>query len=374
MKHNYWKALYLEENYENLKVLSTTEGKEPSVFLVRNKQTGVIAVKKYVNKALLPVYESLAGIEDSYIEKIYEFAETEKYGLVIAEYISGNTLQEYMKQNGVFAKEEACRLIEELLYALSKVHKQGIIHRDINPNNIMISNDGVLKLIDFGIARQKKEFQGKDTTILGTVGYAAPEQFGFLQTDERTDIYAVGVLWNQMLTGCFPNEKCYAFSPVKEMIQHCTEIDIRQRYRNVEEILTELGNAGLGNLFFAPLKEKKKGLSIRWLPGFRSGVIWKNVVAIIGYFLMFVYSAASIYECAGSVQTCFLEIIAIFIYVWGATLLVFNIYSWDKRGFFGRMPRPIMITIRVLLWMCLFYFGVLLENYVRFDLVGIARK
>lgn len=359
------KVQYLDETYENLTALGTdadnVQKSKAAVYLVRNRQTGKIYVKKYIDRQLIAVYEKLKTIEDCHLEKIYDCAADEKMGIVILEYISGRTLQEYMEEKGKVSEQEAGNIIEELLKVLKKVHGVGIVHRDINPNNIMLSNDGVLKLIDFNIARQKKAEQSKDTTILGTVGYAAPEQFGFTQTDERTDIYAVGILWNVLLTGCLPTDEKYAVSPVKELIQRCTEIDGRLRFENAEELLKAM-------------KKKENFRIFSWLPGFRTGMVWKKVVATIGYTLMILYSVISIKECAGSLQTCVLEIIAVLLYIWSATLVAANIGKWDRRLFFKKVPKPVMVVIRVLLWVFLFYYGVLLENYVRYDLMGIPRK
>lgn len=214
MQQDHLKAQYLDDTYEDLSTL------KENVYVVRHKQTGKIYVKKYVDKKLIPIYKKLQQIHDHHIEKIHDHAADNEKGIIITEYISGMTLQEYIED-------------------------KGIIHRDINTNNILISNDGIVKLIDFNIARQKKQAQGADTSILGTVGYAAPEQYGFLQTDERTDIYAIGVLWNVLLTGHLPSEQRYACGPLGMIIQRCTEMDNRQRYHNVQEIFQTMDKYNL---------------------------------------------------------------------------------------------------------------------------------
>ncbi len=374
MENESLKIQFLENVYETLTVLGKNREKEPSVFLVRNRQSGIIAVKKYIDKALLPVYEKLTDINEIHLEKIYDLAQDEEKGIVFTEYIAGNTLAEILEQKGVFTEKEACKWIEELLLALSKVHQTGIVHRDITPNNIMISHEGVLKLIDFGIARQKKENQFQDTTILGTVGYAAPEQFGFIQTDERTDIYAVGVLWNMMLTNSFPAERLYPNSPVREMIQRCTEIDSRKRFQSADEMLKRLSKEGKLSADFHAKEDTSQFYKSKWLPGFRTGVVWKNVVATIGYICMILYSFMSIYECSKRSDACALEIIAILMYVWMSNLLAANIAQWDRRWIFRKLPKQVMMVFRVTIWICLFYIGVLLENYVRYELLGIVKK
>lgn len=367
MQKDSLKVQYLDETYENLAALGKDEEKKNTVFLVRHKQSGKIYVKKYIDRSLVRIYEKLRLIEDCHLEKIYDYAADETKGIVILEYISGMTLQEYIEEKGILTKHDACHIIEELLGILKKVHEIGIIHRDINPNNIMLSNDGVWKLIDFNIARQKKEGQYKDTTILGTVGYAAPEQFGFLQTDERTDIYAIGVLWNVLLTGCFPTEKCYSVFPVSAMIRQCIEMDQEKRYRNAEELLKDIQRNDNKS-------ESKKGL-LSWLPGFRTGCVWKNAIASIGYFAMILCTSSFIEECSANWWACVLETIAVFLYIWGATLAAANIGYWDRRiSVFRKLPKVIRILLRFLMWFVLFLAGVMLENYVKYDLLGMVRK
>lgn len=356
------KLQYLDETYQNLAPLGDGGGKK--VFLARNRYTGEIVVKKYVDASVLPVYERLKQLQYCHVERIYDYAGDARGGIVLTEYVSGMTLRAYMERNGLLGEETALHIIRAVLEALEKVHQLGIVHRDINPDNIMISGDGVLKLIDFGIARQKKQEKNQDTMILGTVGYAAPEQFGFFQTDQRTDIYAVGVLLNKLLTGKFPGEVLYHREPVKSIILRSTAMDALNRFPDAASML-------------GALKPKRTAVEsgtfiVAWLPGFRTGVIWKNVVATIGYLLMLLYSFLSIAECAKTWQTCLLEIIAVFLYIWAAALLAANIANWDRHVIgIRRLPKAAAVVIRVFLWVFLFYYGYLLEMYVRCDLLGL---
>lgn len=386
-----YKMQYLEEMYEKLTHLDKKCGDVLGTFLVKNRQTGKIAVAKYIDISVLSVYKKIAQINCRYLEKIYHCAGgksqnvpgVEVCGLVITEYISGMSLREHMERSGILQETEVCYMIGQLLEALQIIHKEGIIHRDINPDNIMISSDGVLKLIDFGIAREKKFGKNQDTTILGTVGYAAPEQFGFLQTDERTDIYAVGVLMNKMLTGYFPMEKLYAEEPMKTVISRCTAMDLKMRYCSAGELLEILKEISdvkgkKQGVVVAEESEKLKNISYEkisdWLPGFRTGVVWKQVVATVGYCMMLVYSVVSIGECIAMWQAVVLEAVAIVIYIWLATLLVSNIGNWDRRIPICReLPKAATVVIRIFLWMMIFYIGVLLENYVRYDMLEIPR-
>ena len=118
---------------------------------------------------------------------------------------------------------------------LTVLHKNGIIHRDITAKNIIIGVDGNVKIVDYGISRIIKDSQGTDTEILGTVGYAPPEQFGFLQTDIRTDIYSVGVLMNYMLTGAFSKEVKYN-GKMKNVLNICLNLRPEKRYSSTENL------------------------------------------------------------------------------------------------------------------------------------------
>lgn len=378
-----YKMQYLEESYEKLTHLGEKREQEASTFLVKHRQTGKIAVMKYVDISVLPVYEKISQMGNPHLEKIDSYASGQRIevldlpngtqtaickeiAVVIAEYIGGMTLHEYMERKGILDRQEVSWLMGQLLEVLEAVHEEGIIHRDINPDNIMISSDGVLKLIDFGIAREKKEGKRQDTTILGTVGYAAPEQFGFLQTDERADIYAVGVLLNKMLTGYFPAERLYDREPMKNVIVRCTALDLEKRFKNIRELATALDIS---------IKTMKKEYKLDWLPGFRTGVVWKNVIAAIGYCLMIMYSIGSIAECAVTWQGMVLEAVAVFLYIWMAALLAANVGNWDRKvPVFEKLPKAVTIVIRVFLWIMLFYYGVMLENYVRYDLLGFPKK
>ena len=364
------KAQYLDATYEELCPLKR------NAFVVRHRHTGKIYVKKYVDKALLPIYQKLQQIQDRRTERVFDHAADERRGIVITEYISGRTLQEYREDRGSLPEWEVCAIIQDLLLTLRTIHSAGIIHRDITSSNVMISNDGTLKLIDFNIARQRKNTQGTDTTILGTAGYAAPEQYGFSQTDQRTDIYSVGVLWNVLLTGCFPSEKRYTGHPLSMIIQRCTEMDSRQRYQNVQEILDEMESCGLRRPQPQPRADTQTDAQEihTWIPGFRTAVAWKCIVAVLGYSLMILYSIYSISECSATWLSLILEAIAIILYMWLTPLVAANIGYFDRKiHFLKRVPTSARVTIRIIFCVTLFTMGAAIESYVRGPLLGITK-
>ena len=362
MEYNQYKFSYIEEQYEKLTMLG-----ENAVFLAKKKNTNRIVVLKYVSTDVLAIYEKLQKIAHPALAHIYDIASDGRRGIVIEEYISGRTLTEELETKGIFSEQQSIQMLEKLLDVLAIVHAQGIIHRDITPNNILISTDGVLKLIDFGIARERKENCIQDTTILGTAGFAAPEQFGFFQTDERADIYALGVLWNKMLTGKFPNEKRYKNREIAEIISKCTQMDANNRYATAHELQWELLR-----LQGMTVSARKKYAWKSIVPGFRTGVTWKYVVATIGYLCMLFSTVMFLGEIGKTPKAFLLESIAVLLYIWIATLLAANIFEWDQKLWPVRLlPKPAAVVVRVLVWMIIFYVGVSLENYVKSAILGI---
>lgn len=225
---------YLDESYRNLVPLGKNSHKQ--TFLAQDNVTGKIVVKKYISAENAELYLRLKEVRQKNLVQILQVAKKSQKALVIMEYIGGQTLEEYQKEHLNFSEEETADYIQQLLEGLGEIHKQNIVHRDINPKNILISIDGVIKIIDFDIGRLYKAKQNYDTDILGTVGYAAPEQFGFMQSDRRTDIYAVGVLLNWMLTGKLPQEENILktnmgrlFRPVSKLTQK-RDIKVQQRF------------------------------------------------------------------------------------------------------------------------------------------------
>ena len=141
-----YKMQYLEEMYEELTRLGTKENDGLGTFLVKNKRTGKIAVAKYIDIEVLKIYQKMEQINSRHLEKVYHCAagyRTEPTGnreiaLVITEYISGMSLHEYMEKKGLMEEAEVCGIIGQLLEVLQTIHKEGIVHRDINPDNIVV--------------------------------------------------------------------------------------------------------------------------------------------------------------------------------------------------------------------------------------------
>jgi eukaryotic-like serine/threonine-protein kinase len=128
--------------------------------------------------------------------------------VVVYDYVPGQTLEELVASRGRLGAEEAASLAGDVCEAAAALHSCGIIHRDLSPRNVIVAADGA-HLIDLGIARMRVEGASRDTTSLGTRGFASPEQYGFAQTDARSDVYAIGKLLGYMLTGMQPDGEEY---------------------------------------------------------------------------------------------------------------------------------------------------------------------
>ena len=178
-----------------------------------------------------------------------------------------------LREKKTLPEAQAIKIISQVCEGLSELHSRGLVHRDINPNNILVTSEGNAVIIDYGIVRSFAKEKSSDTVILGTPGYAAPEQFGFSQSDHRTDIYAAGVLLNVMLTGKLPNEMMYD-GFYGEIIKKCVLIDPELRYYNTNDLCNALQN-----------KNRDTGTVdnfIKQIPGLRSKKTSTVVFSIIG--------------------------------------------------------------------------------------------
>ncbi len=151
--------------------------------------------------------ELLKSLQHPNITKVVDTFEFEGRPVMVMEFIDGQTLEDLLHENKMKLDEQ--QIIEygiQLCRVLGYLHtrKPPIIYRDLKPPNVMINSKGIMKLIDFGVARTYKEQKSKDTIAMGSAGYAPPEQYGKAQTDERSDIYALGATLLHMSTGVPP--------------------------------------------------------------------------------------------------------------------------------------------------------------------------
>lgn len=149
--------------------------------------------------------KAIAMLSHPNIVKVYDVSFGDMIQYIVMEYIDGITLKEYIDQQGIIEWKDALHLTTQVLKALQHAHECGIVHRDIKPQNIMLLQDGTIKVTDFGIARfSDKSTRTMTEQAIGSVHYIAPEQARGDVTDGKTDIYSVGVMLYEMLTGKLP--------------------------------------------------------------------------------------------------------------------------------------------------------------------------
>lgn len=184
------------------------------------------------------VYRCLLGIRHPNLPVIYEAIAEGDRCLVLEEYIAGQSLAEYLK-TALLSERETRRIGAALCRALIVLHENGIIHRDIKPENVIVREDGGVKLIDFHTSRICGGPKSRDTAILGTVGFAAPEQYGLSSSDQRSDIYSMGILLNTMLTGEHPAARLCG-GRLRNIVAKCTATASSRRYSSAEQLLMRL--------------------------------------------------------------------------------------------------------------------------------------
>lgn len=226
-----------------------------------NKQWAVKEVRKdgvldfeSVKQGLVAETDILKKLNHPNLPSIIDVIDTEDSFIIIMDYIQGNSLNRALEEFGAQPQEMVIAWAKQLCDVLGYLHSRtpAIIYRDMKPANVMLKPDGNITLIDFGTAREYKEKNLADTTCLGTVGYAAPEQFGGMgQTDARTDIYCLGATLYHLVTGMNPCEPPYEIRPIREInpslssgleriIQKCTQRNPEDRYQSCAELMYAL--------------------------------------------------------------------------------------------------------------------------------------
>ena len=210
------------------------------VKLVQHTESGKIFVLKTLKIYDKSVFDFIASNNLPGVPHIEEMVEDDETLYIIEEYISGRTIGEIIQNSGSLSEREAISYITELCQILEPFHAQKppIVNRDIKPANLILDPKGKLFLVDFNSAKEKGDAY-TDTTPFGTVGYAAPEQYGFSESNPATDIYAIGVLLNEMLTGHMPNKGLYEGN-LRPVIDKCMQMDPKNRYSSVQELKSAL--------------------------------------------------------------------------------------------------------------------------------------
>lgn len=157
-------------------------------------------VRRFKNES-----KAIAVLSHPNIVKVYDVSFGDLIQYIVMEYIEGITLKQYIESHGHLDWKETVNIVMQILRALQHAHDKGIIHRDVKPQNIMLMNDGSIKVTDFGIARfARSEHKTMTDKAIGSVHYISPEQARGEVTDEKADIYSVGVMMYEMLSGSLP--------------------------------------------------------------------------------------------------------------------------------------------------------------------------
>lgn len=224
----------MREEYESVRLMK--ESPRGSVRLIRHKASGKkLILRRFRGNA--EVYRKLLDYACPNLPTVYEVVEGEAENLVLEEFIEGDTLG-FLLQDALLSTEETRKIAIQVCRALWVLHSIGAVHRDVKPENIILRGADAI-LIDFDAARLHKPEHDNDTQILGTTGFAAPEQYGLSQSDIRTDIYSMGILINVMLTGQHPSKKL-AEGKMGRIVDRCTHVNPQRRYKNVLRLMEAL--------------------------------------------------------------------------------------------------------------------------------------
>lgn len=264
-------------NYNTVATINS----EHHIYLVQHRETGKIYIKKILDIYNPLIYKYLMEHHINGTPKLYCMYEENKQLVLIEEFISGVSLQEMIDQQ-TLTFDLIIQFVSELCDILGKLHflNPPIVHRDIKPSNIIVTPCGHIILIDFNAAKYSIDTTDHDTILLGTKGYAAPEQYGFGSSTPQTDIYALGILLKE-LSHALP----VSTNIFNTIINKCTEINPSDRTKSVLELKIEIeklqihsnnnrNSMSLLNKSFAP-------------PGFRTKTPWKMLTASIGYLFIF---------------------------------------------------------------------------------------
>lgn len=211
------------------------------VLRVQRADTGSFILRLYRRE--IPAYRALEMTWAEGFPAVYRTYEEEGFFVVEEELVEGISLEGLLKAAGRCSEVRAAEIVQKICRALEILHSMGYIHRDVKPDHVILAEDGRVVLIDLDGSMEIQPEKSEDTRLLGTALYAAPEQFGLARSDQRTDVYAVGILLNEMMTGAHPAVKQYQKGPLGAVIGRCVLMNQEERYQSVRELESAIKQA-----------------------------------------------------------------------------------------------------------------------------------
>ncbi len=241
-------AMGIDDAYHVERVLASGAG--GTTELVTLDGSGPFVRKRIPAKlACRGVWATLVECDSARLPRVEATYEMPNEFVVVCDYVPGENLEQLVATRGHLDEAAALQIVAQLCEAVGALHARGIIHRDISPTNVIVAADGA-HLIDLGIARFRVEGATRDTTQLGTYGFASPEQYGFAQTDARSDVYSLGRMLGYLLTGIAPaeGEKYEAAleddslvpPDLRTVIQRASAMEPSARYQSAEAFAAAL--------------------------------------------------------------------------------------------------------------------------------------
>lgn len=229
--------------YECLK-----ESEDSSIFLVKETATGILCVLKWGRNRQteflrneMEIMKKMADRKLSGIPKAYRIFEENGEVYLVREYIEGMSLAQMVLQKGGISEAEICRISRKICQTAEQFQNpdEPMIHRDIKPENIVVTPGGEVVFIDFGTMRSYKKDGSRDTFVVGTRGTAAPEQYGYTQTDQRTDVYAIGQTMLYMVSESYEMNQlseCAVSRRMKKIIEKACSFEPDKRYGDAAQL------------------------------------------------------------------------------------------------------------------------------------------
>lgn len=326
--------------YKTIKTIKQTSNKK--IELVYNEIDHFYYIKRELKNYDLITYQRLKDHPHPGLVKVVDLFEIEDTLILIEKYINGPTLEEVLL-NEDLTYHQIIQIMDDLCKTLTFMHQLNppLIHRDIKPENIFYYRQQAI-IFDFDISREYDNKKNKDTCLMGSMGYAAPEQYGFSQSDTRSDIYALGIILNVLFTKKLPQDKLYEGDEVK-IIKKATSMDPKNRYESVEDFRRALHKQ-------QPINKDYR------LPGFRHKK-WTNRIIAILYFIFSIAMASSMELTNSSPRELLASRIFLGIWLIFLPLFIFNYLGLKNTTLFSQSRNKIKqilgLIVTLFFWLCI---------------------